>query len=83
MDANSKLGPEIVKGDPHLQSQNGKILANIISRHALVVLNGADDKCDGIITRRRVTKDTVEESVIDFVLISNDLLHECESLHIE
>ena len=25
MDANSKLGPEVIKGDPHCQSENGKL----------------------------------------------------------
>ena len=38
MDANSKLGPEMIAGDPHTQSENGKILAGIISRNALVVI---------------------------------------------
>ena len=31
MDANSKLGPEIIPGDPNQQSENGKILYNIIN----------------------------------------------------
>ena len=83
LDANSKLGPQIIKDDPHAQSQNGKLLANIISRHSLVVLNGKEDLCEGSITRRRVTKNGVEESIIDFVMISEDLLHECESLVID
>ena len=30
MDANSKLGPEYIKEDPHSQSQNGHILSGII-----------------------------------------------------
>ena len=41
MDANSKLGPQIIEGDPHEQSENGKILAGIIDRHALSVINGS------------------------------------------
>ena len=83
MDANSKLGPGLIKSDPHPQSSNGFLLANIISRHSLVVLNGNDDLCDGTITRRRVTKNGVEESIIDFVLMSDDLLEHCESLLID
>ena len=27
MDANSKLGPTLIKGDPHKQSENGKIFS--------------------------------------------------------
>ena len=42
-----------------------------------------ESKCSGSITRRRVTKESVEESIIDFVLISDDLEQECESLVID
>ena len=74
MDANSKLGPEFIPKDPHGQSQNGRILAGIIRRHGLVVANGLKDKCTGLITRKRITKEGTEESIIDFVIISNDLV---------
>ena len=39
MDANCKLGPNIIKGDPHAQSDNGKILAGILERNELYVIN--------------------------------------------
>ena len=55
MDANSKLGPDIIKGDPHEQSGNGKLLAAIIKRNALIVMNNSEQKCKGKITRRRIT----------------------------
>ena len=55
MDANSKLGSEIIPNDPHSQSQNGRILAGILRRHGLVVANGMEGKCNGLITRKRVT----------------------------
>ena len=64
MDANSKLGPEIIELDPHCQSNNGRILAGIIERHGLIVVNSMKQKCQGVITRRRVTTDNIEESVI-------------------
>ena len=47
MDANSKLGLELVKGDPHKQSENGKILEGIIKRNALIVMNNSEEKCKG------------------------------------
>ena len=68
MDANSKLGPKMIAGDPHTQSENGKILAGIISRNVLVVINSLKEKCRGNITRHRTTKKNREESIIDFVL---------------
>ena len=39
MDANSKLGPAMIKGDPHAQSDSGKTLTAIIKRNALCVVN--------------------------------------------
>ena len=69
MDANSKLGPDMIEGDPHKQSDNGKILEGIIKRHALIVMNGVKQKCSGKITRRRTTSKVSEESIIDFVIV--------------
>ena len=83
MDSNSKLGPDLIPKDPHSQSVNGKTLAGIIERHGLIVTNGLNDKCVGSITRRRETVDSVEESIIDHVLISQDLLDDLESVNID
>ena len=82
MDANSKLGPERIPNDKHNISRNGKILAAIIDRHALFVANGSQ-KCTGLITRRRVTKDRTEESSIDLVITSPDMVNDFMSLHID
>ena len=71
MDANSKLGSKHIKNDPHEMSPNGALLSKIIERHNLTVGNGSE-KCEGLITRRRVTRKSIEESVIDFVIFSND-----------
>ena len=73
MDANSKLGTEFIENDPHVQSPNGHILSEIIIRHGLIVGNGLKTKCTGLITRKRVTKEATEESVIDFVIVSIDI----------
>ena len=83
MDSNSKLGPEIIPQDPHNQSQNGAILAGIIERHGLVVGNSLSAKCVGSITRRRKTINSEEESIIDHVLISEDLENDLESIIID
>ena len=45
--------------------------------------NGLSKKCRGAITRRRVTKDSVEESIIDHVLISEDLENDLETVKID
>ena len=51
IDANSKLGPDIIKGDPHKQTPNGKLLAKIVKRNELKVINGIESKREGLITR--------------------------------
>ena len=82
MDANSKLGPEYIPKDTHDMSANGKLLGNIIKRHALVVANGSE-KCTGTVTRRRATKFRTEESCIDIVMFSSDMSSHFKSLYID
>jgi hypothetical protein len=82
MDANSKLGPTFIPNDPHIMSPNGRILVDIIERHALIVANGTE-KCVGLITRQRSTSQRTEKSCIDLVLFSNDLEKVFESLLID
>ena len=83
MDSNSKLGPEIIKGDPHRQSENGKLLWEIICRNELIVVNGMLEKCKGLVTRRRETVNGIEQSIIDHVLISNGLKDDIELIDID
>ena len=82
MDANSKLGSKYIPKDPHDMSPNGALLAGIIERHNLVVANGTS-KSVGIITRRRVTKRRVEESVIDIVAFSDDMVKHFVSFEVD
>ena len=73
-DMNSKLGPKYVKHDPKEMSENGKVLSGIIERNALTVVNGMTTKCDGTITRERSTINGIEKSVIDFVIVSSNMV---------
>ena len=73
LDANSKLGQDIIKGDPHTQTENGKILAAIIKRNAMIVMNSVESKCSGKVTRRRITRKVNEESIIDFVIVCEEM----------
>ena len=82
LDANSKLGYDIIPGDKHCQSENGKLLSGIIARHGLVLGNNME-VCKGLVTRKRITKKSVEESIIDFVILSEDLKKEVESIIID
>ena len=83
LDAKSKLGSRFIDKDPHEQSRNGKLLADILERHALVVVNGLKEKCTGLITRERRTVDGTERSVIDFVITSSILVKHIDKMHID
>ena len=82
MDANAKLGKSIIAGDPHEQSPNGTILANIVERHNLIVGNGRDT-CQGTITRQRTTSTRSEKSVIDLILFSSDMLQHLVNIYVD
>ena len=82
MDSNSKLGTKFIPGDPHEITPNGKLLALIIERQNLTVAKGTN-KCKGVITRKRVTKTRVEESVIDIVIISKDMEEQLDNVEID
>ena len=83
LDANSKLGDKYVVGDPHKISPNGQLLKGIIERHALHVANGVTTKSSGVITRCRSTVKSTEESVIDYVIIGDDMLTLLVSIHVD
>ena len=83
MDAHSKLGPHMIKGDPHAQSDNGKILEGIIKRNALSVINNSQTKCIGKLTRKRNTKQRREESILDFVICCDEMSDMIEELVID
>ena len=72
MDANGKLGNEIIKGDPNKISPNGRLLLDLINRKSLVVVN-ASDKCYGVITRMKVKGKITEKSVIDYFIVCQNL----------
>ena len=82
MDAKSKLGSEFIPKDPYGQSAYGKILGNILKTHNLSVVNGTA-KSEGLITRKRETEDGIEESVIDFVIVSADLVENINKLKVD
>ena len=68
MDANAKLGPGIIHGDPREQSKNGKLLENVVTENDLVIVN-AEKVCKGIITRYRKTINNEEKSILDYFLV--------------
>ena len=72
MDANGKLGSQIIQGDPNEMSPNGQLLFDLITRKSLVVINSTN-KCHGIITRMRMKGKNKEQSVIDYFIVCQEL----------
>ena len=83
MDANSKLGPSYIEDDPHPQSKNGNILAGIVDRNAMCVVNSLKGKQNGLIKRKRITINGIEESIFYFLIVSNDLIENIEKIDID
>ena len=72
-DSNSKLGNEMIKNDPHPMSENGKLLANMISRQNLIIINNSEHCKGGPVTRQRNVKGKEEKSCIDFIIVCREL----------
>ena len=82
MDANAKVGHTVIQNDPNPTSSNGKLLLGMIHRQNLVVLN-SDPRCEGTITRYRKTVSGEEASVIDYILVDEQLSLHFESMFID
>ena len=82
MDANSKLGKQVIKGDPHEMSKNGKALQEIIISEDLIVIN-ATEKCKGTITRFRKSKTRTEQSILDYFVVCRQMFNLIISMEID
>ena len=82
MDANAKLGPDIIRYDPHPRSGNGDLLIALCERNNLVICNAAD-LCQGVITRHRVTVSGTERSVLDYFILCQEMFTFLSSMKID
>ena len=72
IDANAKVGDKIIKNDPHTMTSNGKTLIDLVERQNLIIGN-ATEKCSGKITRERNVEGNKETSIIDYIIVCEDL----------
>ena len=42
LDANAKVGPNIISNDPNSQSDNGKLMIDLLARQNLYLVNASD-----------------------------------------
>ena len=64
MDADAKAGRNVISTDPNnVTDGNGRKLLDIMERQGLVMSN-SDKKCNGAITRYRVTQNKTETAIL-------------------
>ena len=73
MDGNLHAGEAIVKGDPNKINNNCRLFSTFLNNNQSMTLLNSSDKCEGTITRKRVKGQKVEQAVLDFALISDNL----------
>ena len=81
-DFNAKLGKDVIGGDVHPMSPNGRLLFSLCNNYYLFVLNFSN-LCKGVSTRIHNYRNKVEKSVLEYVLISEDLYPHFVSMHID
>ena len=67
LDANAKVGNTVISGDPHVMSENGKLLLNLVERENMFIQN-ISPLCQGVITRQRTTNISEEKSILDYLI---------------
>ena len=81
-DFNAKLGKDVIGGDVHPMSPNGKLLFSLCNKYNLFILNSSN-LCKGVFTRIHNYRNKVEKSVLEYVLVSADLYSQFVSMHID
>ena len=66
-DLNAKLGYDVIPKDLHPMSNNGEQLFELCNKYNLKLMN-ASEHCEGVFTRIHKYKQTIEKSVLDYVL---------------
>ena len=81
-DFNAKLGKDVIGGDVHPMSPNGKQLFSLCNKYNLFILNSSN-LCKGVFTRIHNYRNKVEKSFLEYVLVSADLYSQFVSMHID
>ena len=83
LDSNSWLGCKMIKYDPHVQNQNGKLFETFLKNNSNMQLLNIEDFCEGQITRSRMVNGKNEQSIIDFILVCDKLLSYANYMYID
>ena len=83
LDSNSWLGCKMIKHDPHLQNQNGKLFETFLKYNSNMHILNNKEFCEGKITRSRTVNGKSEQSIIDFILVCDQLLPSANYMYID
>ena len=72
-DGNLHCGEKIVPGDPNPQNHNGRLFEQFLEKNPELKLMNGTVKCQGVITRERIKGKKHEKSVLDFMLVSDNI----------
>ena len=73
MDGNLHAGPTLIRNDPNIQNQNGKLFCDFLSRNSQLIVANSLDVCEGMITRKRQFENKIEEAILDFFIINEKM----------
>ena len=73
MDGNLHAGEALVKDDPNKMNNNGKLFSMFLANNQSMTLLNASSKCEGTITRKRIKGGKIEQAVLDFALVSDNI----------
>ena len=66
MDGNLHAGKELIKDDPNIQNQNGRLFMQFLQRNSGLVVVNSLSICKGLITRQRRVNTKTEKAVLVF-----------------
>ena len=73
MDGNLHAGSEVIRNDPNVQNQNGKLFSQLLERNPTLIAVNALDICEGVITRSRQVENRTEKAILDFYIINEKM----------
>ena len=73
MDGNLHAGKELIKNDPNIQNQNGRLFMQFLQRNSGLVVVNSLNICKGLITRQRRVNTKIERAVLDFFIVNDRL----------
>ena len=74
VDSNAWAGRNLIPNDPNPQNSNGKLLEKFLEINKNMTLVNSLSLCEGLITRKRISKCLNEKSVLDLFMVCSTIL---------